>query len=104
MPERLQSLVRGDRRPQRGPCGTRQAACGLLPEEAEEVGRPLEVAPLRRVRKRDHAAHQSRNHRIHAGLEERDPDRRAKEEVDRAKVDVRGADQEDAAEQAEPDK
>ena len=103
MPERLQSLVRGDRRPQRGPCGTRQAACGLLPEEAEDVARASEVAPLGRVGERDHAAHEARDDRVHAGLVERDPDRRAEHEVDGAEVDVRGADEQDAGEQPERD-
>ncbi len=103
MPERLQPLVRRDRRPQGRARRARQPAGRLLPEEAEEVGRALEIAPLRRIGEGDHAAHQSGHHGVDAGLEERDPDRGAEHEVDRAEVDAGGADEKDAAEQADPD-
>ena len=103
MPERLQPFVRRDRCPQRGARGAREVAGRLLPKEPEQIARPLEVGALGRIGERDEAAHQPGDDRVHSGLEERDPDSRADEEIDRAEVDVGGADQQDDAEQGEPD-
>ena len=101
MPEALQTLVRRDGRPQRAARRAGEVAGWLLAEEPEEVGRALEVAPLRRVCERDQATHQAGHNRIDAGLVERDPDRRAHHEVDRPEMDVEGANHEDAPEQAD---
>src|SRR6478736_5611203 len=101
MPEALQPLVRRDGRPQRAARRAGEVPGWLLAEEPEEVGRALEVAPLRRVGERDQATHQAGHNRTEAGLVERDPDRRAHHEVDRPEMDVEGANHEDAPEQAD---
>jgi hypothetical protein len=98
----LQPLVRG--------YGLRQADAGrpgrlrrgLLPELADPVDGPLQVAARGRVRRGEQAYHHAADRRVHPGLEERRPRRQAKPGVHRALPQADGPGQEDGGERGEP--
>ena len=103
MPELLQAVVRRDRRLQAEPRLARELRRRLLPEEPEEVGRPLEVAARGWVRVRQQPHRESGHDRIDSGLEERDPERGPEHRIDEPAMRAQRARDEDRDEAPDRD-
>ncbi len=84
MEELLQPLVRGDRRADPDSRRAGELRRRLLAEQAEQVGRALEVGAGRRRREREEAHHEADHDRVDTGLRERDPGGHAERRVDDA--------------------
>ena len=82
MVELLEPLVRGQRRGEPGARRLRQVGGRLLAEAAEQVAGPFQVGPGRRVGDGQQPHHQADDHRVDAGLQDRDPRRDPRRRVD----------------------